>query len=134
MEKLRLSAKMEHLDAFQAFIRQFADDCHLAAFKTRQLDVAMEEILVNIIRYAYPERQGDIEITCDTNAANDLVITIQDNGIVFNALERAEPDTTASVMDRPIGGLGILLVKKMMDDVRYERVGERNVITLIKHK
>lgn len=94
--------------------------------------LVIEEIAVNVVNYAYPEGvEGFLDI--DITATDDLVtITFSDGGIPFNPLAKEDPDTTLSLEKRPIGGLGILLVKKMMDDVAYRYEDGRNILTLTK--
>ena len=95
--------------------------------------VAMEELFVNIARYAYPGGKGSAEIAIgvdpDTRVATFL---ISDTGIPFDPLQRPDPDITRSAEEREIGGLGIFIVKKTMDTVSYARVGEQNRLTMTK--
>lgn len=96
-----------------------------------QICVAVEEIFVNVAHYAYPGKNGDVSLSIDVkNSVATLVFT--DSGIPFNPLEKDDPDITLSAEDRNIGGLGIFMVKKSMDEVRYERLEDRNVFTMVK--
>ena len=97
-----------------------------------EVRLALEEIVVNIIKYAYPEGQsGDLSVNiCSED--NKLIIKIKDSGIPFDPTAIAEADTTLGADERPMGGLGILLARKLMDSVCYERIGNENVLTLIK--
>lgn len=98
--------------------------------------LVIEEIVVNIVNYAYPEGAAgslDIGISSETEGdATIVTITFCDHGIPFDPLAKEAPDTTLSLKDRPIGGLGILLVKKMMDDVAYSFDQGRNILKLTK--
>jgi anti-sigma regulatory factor (Ser/Thr protein kinase) len=92
-----------------------------------------EELVVNVVNYAYPDGvDGYLDVNIDRD---DRAITIQlrDGGVKFNPLERDMPDTTTPLKDRPIGGLGIFITIKKMDDVRYEYVNNENVITIKKN-
>jgi len=92
-----------------------------------------EELVVNVVNYAYPDGvDGYLDVNIDRD---DKAITIQlrDGGVKFNPLERDMPDTTTPLKDRPIGGLGIFITIKKMDDVRYEYVNNENVITIKKN-
>ena len=99
-----------------------------------QLDVAVEEIFVNIAHYAYPKDQpGWAVIRCQVDQ-DPLRITIQfiDWGVPFNPLAKKDADITLSAEDRQIGGLGILMVKRSMDGVNYVYENGQNILTLIK--
>ena len=104
------------------------------AIKTRmQIDVAIEEIFVNIAHYAYPGGEGNavIEVEADSSAKNVLIV-FEDNGIPYNPLEKEDPDISLSADDRPVGGLGIFMVKKTMDGMSYEYKDNRNRLTIVK--
>jgi len=96
-----------------------------------QITVALEEVFVNVAHYAYPNPPGELDIGLD---ATDGVITICfiDSGIPFDPLAKADPDITLSADERKIGGLGIYMVKKTMDDVTYEFKDGKNILTLKK--
>ena len=89
-----------------------------------QIDLAVEEIFVNIANYAYrPVRENPLEVT----------LTFLDSGAPYDPLAKEDPDITLDVKDRQIGGLGIFLVKQTMDDVKYEYKNGRNILTLTKN-
>jgi anti-sigma regulatory factor (Ser/Thr protein kinase) len=95
--------------------------------------VAIEEIFVNIVHYAYLPKEGDItlSLTFDSEAGN-VVVRLEDEGKPFNPLEKEAPDLSADIMERKIGGLGIHFVKNLMDKVEYEYVNNKNVLTITK--
>lgn len=97
------------------------------------IDVALEEIFVNIASYAYPGSKGtaEIEVTSD-ETEKFVIVRLIDSGVRFDPLAKPDPDTTLQVSERTIGGLGIFMVKKMMDDVSYEYVDGKNILTLKK--
>ena len=99
---------------------------------TMQLSVALEEIFVNVAHYAYPNPPGELDIGLD---AEDGVVTLcfMDSGIPFDPLAKADPDVTLSAEERSVGGLGIFMVKKTMDDVTYEYKDGKNILTLKKN-
>lgn len=103
------------------------------SFLTR-LELALEEALVNIIRHAYQERPEEILIQLECIPKIGARITLIDNGLAFNPLERQSSalDTSAPLEEMEEGGLGILFIKKSVDDVLYERRGNQNVLTLVK--
>lgn len=95
------------------------------------LRLACEEIITNVVKYAYPEGADgfmDIEI----QKADSIIISFEDGGMPFNPLEQKNPDTTLSWKKRPIGGLGILLTIRKMDDIRYSYINNKNVLTIEK--
>lgn len=101
--------------------------------KIYQVNLALEEILVNIAKYAYPDDKGIIDISYEIGDDNkQLKVVIKDKGIEFNPLEKEDPDLEASVENRKIGGLGIYIVKNIMDDIKYHRSNNENVLKIIK--
>ena len=99
---------------------------------TLVLRLACEEIVMNVTSYAYPEQSdGYLDVAID-KSDNRVVICFKDGGVPFNPLERPAPDTKLSWKRRRIGGLGIFLVIKKMDDVRYAYVDNKNVLTVEK--
>ena len=131
--KLSIDAKTENLDKVLAFAEEQLGkaDCPIKA--QTQIGVAVEEIFVNIALYAYAPETGRADITFDVNKEKkEAVITFRDKGVAFNPLEKQDPDVTQSAEERQIGGLGIYIVKKTMDEVKYERTDEENVLTIRK--
>lgn len=96
-----------------------------------QVLTAFEEIFVNVARYAYPNRLGNVTVAVSI-IENTIAVTLKDSGIPFDPLSKEDPDITLSAEDREIGGLGILMVKKIMDDVTYAYRNGMNVLTMIK--
>jgi len=106
-----------------------------ASEKAKQhINLACEEALVNIMSYAYSgsDKVGDVCIKCDVDAIGRFVVEIVDEGVAFDPLSRPEPDLGTPIEDRRVGGLGVFLLKNVMDEVRYERQGGKNSLTLIK--
>ena len=95
--------------------------------------VAIEEVFVNIAHYAYPSGNGEALIEIETdNVTKSVKITIEDQGIPYDPLKKEDPDITLSSEERPIGGLGIYMVKKSMDEVSYEYTDGKNRLTIKK--
>ena len=94
------------------------------------INLALEEAVSNVMLYAYPGKSGQVLVECDK--ADQLVFTITDCGVPFDPTQQADPDITLSVEERAIGGLGIHLVRQLMDDIRYERKDNKNILTLTK--
>jgi anti-sigma regulatory factor (Ser/Thr protein kinase) len=100
--------------------------------KTRnQIMVVTEELFVNIASYAYPETPGEVVVRISLEGPQ-LVMQFEDSGIAFNPLEHTMPDVTAGIADREIGGLGIFLARKWIDQMVYKRDNEKNIMTLYK--
>ncbi len=98
-----------------------------------QIDVAVEEIFVNIANYAYGTGEGPATVRINVDNQNKIVdITFIDNGVPYDPLAKEDPDITLSAQERQIGGLGIFMVKKSMDDVTYEYRDGHNILTLKK--
>ncbi len=134
MSKLTLPAVLKNLDPLMAFITDAAKNRGFDEKKLFHIKLAAEEILVNVINYAYRGEPGDIEVRVDFREDESLVVEIVDRGIAFDPLSLPEPDINAPMEKRRIGGLGIFLVRKLMDEVSYRREEERNILTFIKKK
>ena len=98
-----------------------------------QVELAVEEAVVNIIKYAYPEDKGDVELSFRRDGGC-LEIIISDTGIPFDATSREAPDIDAPLEERKVGGLGIFFVSQFMDEFLYERKDGKNVLTLRKKR
>jgi anti-sigma regulatory factor (Ser/Thr protein kinase) len=130
-----LPGKLEFLYDFMEFVTSQARDQGFSAKKISEIELALEEVLVNIIKYAYKDSglNGSIEINCRFDDSSNLAIEIVDSGIPFDIFSAPEPDVDADIDDRQIGGLGIFFVKQLMDDVQYRREDSRNKLTLVIH-
>lgn len=128
---LHIKNNPDQLALLYDFLEQQAGPCGIDTTLLMQIKLAMDEAVTNVIQYAYPGSEGDIRI--DMGCQNrQLKIVVTDNGIRFNPLENQEPDITLPVEERPIGGLGIFLVKQLMTDVRYDRSEGKNILTMTK--
>lgn len=126
-------AKYESLDAIREFVAQAADDAHMGGGDSYKTQLAVDEACSNIIEHACEGDDEQIEITCDA-LDDQLKIMIRDHGEPFDPADAPSPDLDAALEDRPIGGLGVFLIKKLMDEISYEVLGEAgNILTLTKH-
>ena len=99
----------------------------------KQLMICCDEIFTNIASYAYPDRNGSVTVTVEfVSETKSLRIIFSDSGTAFNPLEISEPDTSSALSERKVGGLGMFMVKKMMDSVEYCRQDGKNILTLTK--
>lgn len=133
MEKLEIVAKRENLPQVTEFIDLQLEKINCEIKKQLQLDIAVEEIYINIASYAYDGKEGPSEIIFDTVDNDNVSITFLDSGVPYNPLAKEDPDITLSAAEREIGGLGIFMVKQSMDDMKYEYKDGKNCLTLIKN-
>jgi anti-sigma regulatory factor (Ser/Thr protein kinase) len=95
--------------------------------------ICCDEIFTNIASYAYPDGNGSVTVTVEfVSETKSLRIIFSDSGTAFNPLEISEPDTSSALSERKVGGLGMFMVKKMMDSVEYCRQDGKNILTLTK--
>ena len=129
---LTLPNDIETIPQLNEFIDTVAEEIGLDMSLTMSLNLAIEEAVVNVMEYAYPEgEQGnvDIEVSADERW---LTFIISDNGIPFDPTTQKDANTTLSAEERPIGGLGIFLVRQLMDSINYQRKDGKNILTLSK--
>ncbi len=133
MDSLVIKAKLDKLPELMSYVKNICLINHANAEQLMAIELAVEEIVVNIMNYAYPENcPGNIELSWKYRKQKTLVITISDNGRAYNPLTKSDPDTNASIKQRPIGGLGIFLFKEMVDNFYYENKHGKNILTLEK--
>ena len=132
-KEIVLDATLENLDAVNGFIEESLAPLECVQEKRIQLDVAVEEIFVNIVNYAYPSGQGLATVQAET-MANPLGIRIAfiDEGKPYNPLLGEEPNLAHHLKERKVGGLGLLFVKKNVDSIDYEYRDGKNILTLWK--
>ena len=121
---------MDSLHPLLVFVRSCAMQQGLGQERLQEIELAMEEILVNIFNYAYPDRLGEVEVACRLADDGRLLVEVADQGVPFNILSREDPDLKAGIEERNIGGLGVFFVKQFIRDIRYQREGGRNILTL----
>lgn len=126
-------AHFDQLNAIRDFVNHASDDAGLDEKGRCAVEMAVDEACSNIIEHGYRGMlEGDIECTCDHND-KALTIIIRDHGQAFNIDDVPIPDITDNLEDRKVGGLGVFLIRELMDKVRYERLGETgNILTLIR--
>ena len=133
MKSLCVPAKTEKLDEVLAFVMGELENYDCSPGTHYQIELAVEEVFVNIASYAYQPAEGDAEILCEV-LREPLRIRIQfrDRGTPFDPLARERVDTSPDAfMDRE-GGLGIFLIKEIMDEVRYSYENGKNILTILK--
>ena len=132
-ETLTIKNDVHEVKRFSEFMKSAIEKLNVDTSLARQLRLAVEEAVVNVIDYAYPiDSEGDIIINMMYDG-NTLRFQIIDTGVAFDPTAKQRTDTTLSAEDRQIGGLGILLVRELMDSINYERIDGKNILTLIKN-
>lgn len=133
LNKITVPATLEHLDTIQDFVAAELEKTDCPMKIEFQIQLAVEEIYVNIAHYAYHPKVGEATVSCWVGG-EPLQVTIQflDGGKPFNPLAKEDTDVTLSAEDREIGGLGILMVKKNMDQVDYAYEDGKNILTIKK--
>ena len=128
---LTVEADNDNLDEVMGFVDSFLEEKGASMKTMMQVDLAVEEIFVNIANYAYGDGTGNAEISISENGG-EVSIVFKDSGVPYNPLEKEDPDITLSAEEREIGGLGVFLTKKNMDTVKYEFRDGFNILTMTK--
>ena len=131
MAKKKRRASIEYLEELLDFVAVCAKKEGFSARRIKNIELVTEESLVNIINYAYPERIGDVEVTCSAEDDSRFIIEISDEGTPFDILSHPAPDLTADIPHREVGGLGGIFIRKFVNDASYSRAGGRNVLSLV---
>lgn len=130
--QLVLGNRVEEIPCLAEFVETICESAGVSHSLMMNLDLALEEAVTNVMLYAYPEgTAGQVEVECMSEDGL-LTFQIRDAGAPFDPTQQADADVTLGVQERPIGGLGIFLVRQIMDEVRYERKNDKNVLTLVK--
>ena len=133
MKELTITATVENIDTVTEFVNEQLEalDCPIKA--QMQIDIAIDELFGNFAHYAYNPDVGEatvrVEVTQDPLA---VIITFIDNGVPYDPLQNADPDITLSAEERGIGGLGIYMVKKSMDEITYDYQNGKNILRIKK--
>ncbi len=129
-EIIRVPARLENLKKLVEFALGALRRAGVGEREAAAVHLAIDEACTNCISYAYPEGQpGEIELACRIEPG-EIVFTIRDRGRPFNPLETKPPDLSLGIEDRPIGGLGVFLMKKSCDRLEYRREAGTNVLTI----
>lgn len=133
LKELTIEAKVANLQQVLDFVDENLKSMRCPMKILMQIDVAVEEIYVNVASYAYAPNTGSVTIRMDLQEhPRTVVITFIDSGIPYNPLAKEDPDVTLSAEDRAIGGLGIYMVKKSMDKMEYEYKDKQNILKMYK--
>ncbi len=133
MKELHIEATVENIETVTDFVNEQLEalDCPMKA--QMQIDIAIDELFGNIAHYAYSPEVGKATVRVEVQEEPlSVVITFIDHGVPYDPLKRDDPNVTLSAEDREIGGLGIFMVKKSMDDVSYEYRDGQNILSIRK--
>lgn len=133
MKEITLDASVDNIGVVMDFVDEFLDENDCPMKIKMKIDIAIDELFGNIAQYAYTDEAGIATIRAEIqDNPKSVCITFMDRGVPFNPLEEPDPDITLPAKDRKIGGLGIYMVKKSMDDMTYEYKDEQNILRIRK--
>ena len=130
MTTITLPALIDSLPRGLALVVECATAAGFLPQRVMEIELAVEEALANICLYAYPESRGEVEVRCMQDETRYFSIELIDSGIPFDMLARPAPDFTVDAAQRPLGGLGIQLIRALMDNATYHREGAQNILRL----
>lgn len=134
MKEITVPATLEELDRVTEFINGELEAYGCSARVRMQIDIAVEEIYVNIAHYAYHPEVGEASVCCAVGGEPlQVIIQFADRGKPYNPLAKEDPDVSLSAEERDFGGLGIYMVKKSMDDITYDYEDGKNILTIKKN-
>ena len=134
MKELNLEATLENIPQVTEFVDRELELLNCPMKAQMQIDVAIDELFSNISRYAYDPSTGPATVRVEVEQEPlSVIVTFIDHGKPYDPLAKKDPDISLPAEDRPIGGLGVFLVKKTMDDVSYEYKDGRNILRIKKH-
>ena len=130
---LTVPATLEHLEALTGMVTGFLREQGFPEKTVFEMDLAVDEACTNVIRYAYAPGDGEVTVEC-TVSPTCARVCITDNGHPFDPLAVKTPDLTGGVEERPIGGLGVHLIRSLMDMVTYEYAAGKNILCMTKSR
>ena len=134
MYRIELRNTLEDLPVLERALASFASDRGLTRDDLNRLNLVLEELMINVISYAYDD-QDEHQIVVRLGLENDeLVIEVEDDGRPFNPLEVPPPDLDRPLIERQVGGLGLHLVRNFVDEIHYRRIEGKNVLSLSKRR
>ncbi len=132
-KKLIITNNLSELERLVLFLDELQAEWNIPAHLMPSINLVLEEALTNVIFYAYEKGQTDrIKITFRL-IGTQLTLVVADRGRPYDSTQKEDPDIKLSAEDRPIGGLGIFLIKQIMDEVSYQRKGGQNLLKMVKH-
>jgi len=135
MKTITVPASVDQLDTVLAFLENELSGLECPPKVSHEIAIAAEEIFVNIAHYAYDPEVGEATVRCQVDSGGEqpqLTIEFLDSGKPYDPLQRQDPNVSLSAEERDIGGLGIFMAKRLMDDMRYEYKDGKNILTIQK--
>lgn len=132
-DALSLPARTEAFVTLKDWLGSIADELTVTPKTKKQLLIVADEIFTNIASYGYPRGDGTAKVAVEFDMSTEtLILVFSDEGVAYNPLETPPPDITKPLAERQIGGLGVFMVKKIMDTVEYRRENDSNVLVMTK--
>lgn len=133
MKEITVDATIDNVQTITDFVDERLEEMNCPVKAQMQLNIVIDELCSNVARYAYSDKTGKVTVSVDTvDKPMKVWLTFTDEGVPYNPLAKEDPDITLSAEERKLGGLGIYMVKKMMDEFRYEYKDGKNIVTVCK--
>ena len=133
MKELTVNATVENIEIVTDFVNEQLEELLCPMKAQMQIDIAIDELFGNIAHYAYDPEVGHATVRVEVvDTPLSVVITFIDHGVPYDPLKQEDPDTTRAAEEREIGGLGIYIVKKSMDEISYEYKDGQNILIIKK--
>ena len=133
MKEITVDATIDNVQTITDFVDERLEEMNCPVKAQMQIDIVIDELCSNVARYAYSDKTGKVTVSVDTvDKPMKVWLTFTDEGVPYNPLAKEDPDITLSAEERKLGGLGIYMVKKMMDEFRYEYKDGKNIVTVCK--
>ena len=135
MKELTIPATVENIEKVTEFVNSQLEEINCPIKAKMQIDIAIDELFGNIAHYAYKPETGPATVRVEvTETPISVIVTFIDHGIPYDPLKKDDPDVTLSAEERAIGGLGIFMVKKTMDEITYEYKDGQNILSIRKRR
>ena len=132
-KELKLKNQVGELERVNTFVAEICEELHLDAELQMNLNLVMEEMVSNVIFYAYPQgATADIELLAESDG-KELTFVLSDQGVAFDPTQKEDADVDVNPADRELGGMGIYIVKNIMNQVTYQRLKGKNLLTMKKN-
>lgn len=133
MKEITVDATIDNVQTITDFVDERLEEMNCPVKAQMQIDIVIDELCSNVARYAYSDKTGKVTVSVDTvDKPMKVWLTFTDEGVPYNPLAKEDPDITLSAEERKLGGLGIYMVKKMMDEFHYEYKDGKNIVTVCK--
>ena len=133
MKEIVIKNEISEINRVIDFVVSYCHEQHFSDDVCFDVQLAVEEAVTNIIKYGYQDQEKHSVLVRAWSEDREIVVEIVDDARAFNPLEAAEPDLSIPIEERPIGGLGIYLLRRVMDQLEYKREGSKNILRMVKH-